>query len=425
MNRILQAMEAKGFSLAKIKLEKIAVRNGKLTANLFFDANKQRILNDIVVNGYEKFPAGHKKAMLRKYRGRIFNKNTLKNVKQDFDQFSFVTQPKSPEILFMQDSTKIFVFLEKAKPNRFDGFIGFGNNEEGDLNVNGYLDLQLVNFLNSGEKLNIYWKTDGNEQTTFNASLDLPYVFKSPFGLKAQLNIFKQDSTFQNTETALELGYFINFNSRAYLGYQATESTNIQNSNSGLVADFDNSFVTGSFEFVKFKREDFFFPEQSKFYLKAGSGKRTSALFTDNQFFAKAEAFYNFYLNQKNIFHARTQNYLLQSENYIINELHRFGGINSVRGFNENFLQANILTSILTEYRYKLAPSIYLHSIVDFGYFQDKTSDISDNLLGLGFGFGILTKNGIFNIIYANGTIGNQEIKLSNSLVHISFKAQF
>jgi len=130
-------------------------------------------------------------------------------------------------------------------------------------------------------------------------------------------------------------------------------------------------------------------------------------------------------LNAKNIIHIKTQNYYLKSEAYIVNELHRFGGINSIRGFNENSLQGNLFSSILTEYRYVLTSGMYLHSIIDYGYFQDQTTDLSDSLLGLGFGFGLLTKNGLFNLVYANGSTGNQEIKLSNSIVHISFKTSF
>ena len=33
------------------------------------------------------------------------------------------------------------------------------------------------------------------------------------------------------------------------------------------------------------------------------------------------------------------------------------------------------------EYRYLLAPTIYIHSITDYGYFQDKTSNLTENLL--------------------------------------------
>ena len=92
---------------------------------------------------------------------------------------------------------------------------------------------------------------------------------------------------------------------------------------------------------------------------------------------------------------------------------------------SENTLQANAFSSILTEYRYILATSIYIHSIIDFGYFQDKTTKNEGNLLGLGFGFGLLTKNGLFNLVYANGSKDDQQIKLSNSIIHISFKAKF
>jgi hypothetical protein len=69
--------------------------------------------------------------------------------------------------------------------------------------------------------------------------------------------------------------------------------------------------------------------------------------------------------------------------------------------------------------------NLYIHSITDFGYFQDKTSNTEDRLLGLGFGFGLFTKNGLFNLVYANGSTSNQAIKLSNSIVHISFKTNF
>jgi len=54
----------------------------------------------------------------------------------------------------------------------------------------------------------LFWKSDGKDQKTFNASLEIPYIFKSPLGIKSQLNIFKQDSTFQNTKTAIDLGYY-------------------------------------------------------------------------------------------------------------------------------------------------------------------------------------------------------------------------
>jgi hypothetical protein len=319
----------------------------------------------------------------------------------------------------------VYVYLEKAKANNFDGFIGFSNDENSKVIFNGYLDLTLNNILNSGEKLALYWKSNGEDQKTFNLGIELPYIFKSPIGLKAQLNIFKQDSTFQNTQTSIDLGYFFNFNTRLYLGYQSAESSDINNVNTSTLSDFENQFITSTFEFVNFKPDDFLFPEKSNYTIKLGTGKRDSQFQSNNQFFGSLNLKHNFYLNDKNIVNIKSQNFYLQSEEYIINELYRFGGINSIRGFNENSLQSNIFSSILTEYRYVLSSNIYVHSIIDYAYYQDKTTNVKDNLLGLGFGFGLLTKNGLFNLVYANGSTKDQAIKLSNSIVHISLKATF
>ncbi len=154
-------------------------------------------------------------------------------------------------------------------------------------------------------------------------------------------------------------------------------------------------------------------------------GSRNSKLNSNQQLFANADLKHNIQINTKNNFNIRSQNFYLQSDKYITNELLRFGGINSIRGFNENSLQANLFSSLLTEYRYILAPNLYVHSIIDYGYFKDQSTKTDGNLVGLGFGFGLLTRNGLLNIVYANGSTKDQTIKLSNSIVHISFKASF
>ena len=425
MNSILKKLETKGFSMAKVQLTNLKKHTNFVSADLKVTSDKKRQWNDIVINGYEKFPEGHKNNLKRLYKKRVFNQENLDKLYKDITQFPFVKQTKYPEILFTRDSTKVFVYLEKAKSNSFDGFIGFSNEDNKKVIFNGYLDLTLINAMNSGEKLAFYWKSNGKDQKTFRVGAEIPYVFKSPIGMKVQLNIFKQDSTYQNTQTSIDFGYYFNYNTRLYLGYQSTESSDIKNSNTLLLSDYTNKFYTSNFEFVEYKTEDYLFPEKTNFTIKIGTGRRESKFQNNNQFFGSLNLSHNLYLNSKNILNLKSQNYYLQSDVYILNELYRFGGINSIRGFNENTLQGNIFSSVLSEYRYVLSPSIYVHSIMDYAYFQDKTTNINGNLLGLGFGFGLLTKNGLFNLVYANGSTKDQAIKLSSSIVQISLKASF
>ncbi len=425
MKSKIALLEKKGYSLANLQLVNQRRIGNDLISDLQLKLNSKRNITDLVIVGYDKFPAGIKKAITKKAKKATFNQDNLKQINDTFDKLQFVNQIKYPEILFTTDSTKIFVYVEKSKPNKFDGFIGFSNDDQSKLTFNGYLDLQLQNILNTGEKFNLYWKNDGNKQTSFNIGTELPYIFKSPIGIKANLKIFKQDSTFQNTVTDLNLGYYFAYNTKAFVGYQKTTSVDIQNTNSFSLNDFTNTFLTSSFEHLELNPDSFIFPEKAKVFVKFGTGNRTIASQKTSQFFTQLDLNYSFNLNQKNSIFVRNQTFYLQSDDYVINELFRFGGINSIRGFNENSLQANAYTGIIAEYRYLLASNLYLHSITDFGYFQDKTSNIEDRLLGLGFGFGLFTKNGLFNLVYANGSTSEQAIKLSNSIVHISFKTNF
>ncbi len=423
LNSTIKKIESKGYSISKVRLKDISTQNDILVANLDIELDQKRIINEIVINGYDKFPAGYKKNINRKYTKKIFNQESLEKISNDFKSIRFIKQIKYPEILFSPDSTKVYVYVEKKKNNSFDGFLGFSNSDE-KLVLNGYVDLNLSNILNSGDQFSVKWRSDGKDQTNFNLGVELPFIFKSPLGLKVQLNIFKQDSTFQNSKTDLDLGYYLNNKSKVFVGYQSVESSDIKNSNTALLNDFTNNFITTSFEHVNLT-DDFLFPEKSFFFLKLGMGKRDSKFSSNSQFLGQLNVNHIFEFNAKNSLFLSSQNYFLQSETYLTNELFRFGGIKSIRGFRENSLQGNQVTVLISEYRYKFSPNLYAHSIIDYGYFKDSTTNLTNKPLGFGLGFGLLTNNGLLNFIYANGIDNKQIVKLSNSIIHISFKSFF
>ena len=279
LNQIIQNLEEQGFALANAQLHNIERKENNLYADLKIESTQKRLLNGITIRYSEnsrknKFPEGHLKQINKKYHNKIFNQKTVQQVHEDFGKFRFVNQIKFPEILFTKDSTTVFVYLEKTNANTFDGFLGFANDENNKIDLIGYLDVTLNNILSYGEQLSLYWKSDGNDQKTFRGSFELPYLFKTPLGLKAQINIFRQDSTFQNTKTAIDLSYYINYSSRFYVGYQSTESSDIQNSVETTVSDFNNSFITSSFEYIKPDKTDSNFPVENKLQATIGLGNK-------------------------------------------------------------------------------------------------------------------------------------------------------
>ncbi|WP_082603509.1 hypothetical protein [Flavobacterium sp. Root901] len=439
LNQKTISAEKAGFALNKIKLKNIRRKNLIIYADLNFESEKKRTLNSIILNYANNnsanfFPKGHLKQLNKKYLNKIFNREITKQLYEDINNFEYVSQTKYPEILFTKDSTKIYAYVEKRKANTFDGFIGFSNDENKKVTLNGYLDVLLINTLHAGEQFSLYWKSDGNQQKTFNTRLEIPYIFKSSLGIKAQLNIFKQDSTFQNTKTAIDLGYYINYNSKIYLGYQSTESSDIQNTNNAIISDFNNSYFTSTYEYKKTDYGNNLMQKKAFLNSLIGLGKRdtNSDLETagpSSQFFVNLNAGYNFELNSKNYININSQNFYLQSKNYISNELFRFGGNKSIRGFLENSLQANFASSILTEYRYIVSSNLYINSILDYGIYQDLTS-LSDpkkikKLIGIGIGTSIQTPNGLININLTNGGEKIQELQLYNTIINICYNVKF
>ena len=75
-----------------------------------------------------------------------FNLEKMQSKTDLLDQLPFVQQKRPAEVLFTKDSTSIYLYLEKVKSNRFDGFLGFGSDQiTGKIEFDGYLDLNLIN----------------------------------------------------------------------------------------------------------------------------------------------------------------------------------------------------------------------------------------------------------------------------------------
>lgn len=439
LEKTINQLDRLGYPLAKLQLTNITLKGNRLLADLDLKTNNQRKINRIVLKTKETskkelfFPNNHLHQINKKFKNEVFNKKTLQEIQLEFDKYPFAKQTKKPELLFTSDSTTVYVYLEKTKNNSFDGFIGLGNNEEKKATLNGYLNVQLQNLLKKGEDFFIYWKSDGNDQKTFRTGITLNYLFKMPLGVNAQLHIFKQDSTFQNSKTFVDANYLLNYNTKLFIGIESTNSSDIQNS-ATLVSDFKNQFITTGLHYSKNDPNPTFFQDKTKIDLRLGIGKRQTLNQLDNpsdqnQFLLNANLAHHFRLNPKNSIHLESQNYYLQSKTYLTNELFRFGGLHSIRGFAENSLQAHQLHALLTEYRYILNPSLYINTIFDFALYKDDTSLATlkkfNKLSSYGIGLGLQTNNGILKLSVSNAHKNSDNIYLFNSIVTICYNVKF
>ncbi|NRD24776.1 hypothetical protein HNV10_16095 [Winogradskyella litoriviva] len=397
-----------------------------ISAELKVNSNEKRRLDNIIIKGYENFPKSYLKHFLKLKTDKSFNINAVKRKVNLLNDLRFANKIKDPEVLFTQDSTTLYIYVEKTKTNNFDGFLGFGTNEDTNkIEFDGYLDLRLINNLNYGETLNLFYKSDELDQQTFKVETDLPYLFSTPIGLQVGLKIFRKDSTFLNTDQYAKINYQINAQHKISIGITSTNSTNLLENDTNVLNNYTSSFFTVQYNYIKTQSLDPLFPVNFWFNFSSGYGNRDNNLGSQKQSFFTLDTYKIFNLNNKNSIYTRLNGATVTSSNYLDNELFRFGGINSIRGFEENSLVANLYSVLNTEYRYRLSNTLYVHSVFDAAYFENKIDDSKEKLFGFGFGLGLITNAGLFRLNYSSGKTENTSFKLSNSKVHLSLTATF
>ncbi|TYA53275.1 POTRA domain-containing protein [Formosa maritima] len=430
LNTLNLKLSELGDPFSTLKLSDISIKNdNKINATLIVsDKLLIRHINKIIIKGYEKFPKSYLKYYIKIKEGDVFNLSEIKNQIKTLNELPFANQIKDPEILFSKDSTTIYLFINKTKNNNFDGFIGFGTNEETNkIEFSGYLNLELNNNLNYGESFRIIYKSDENEQKTFNVNLNLPYLFGTPLGTELELGLLKRDSSFTTVNQNVKLFYQINSRNKVFAGIRSVQSNDLLDSiySNPLIKDYSTLFYNVRYQYIKRQKESVLFITNSLLDFQVETGSRDYENNSTKQYQYYIDAFHIFNLNPKNSIYLRVNSNGLFSDNYLENELIYFGGINSLRGFEENSLSATLYGLINTEYRYMFNNSIYVHTIIDAAYFENKITDQKEKLYGFGFGFGLVTKAGLLKFNFANGKTENQSFKFSNSQVHLSLTAFF
>lgn len=417
-----------GIPFASLKLVNLKKKDdNNIYAELVISNNKKRSIDNIIVKGYEKFSKSYIKHFLKIKKGNDFNLNTIKEKIEVLNSLTFASQIKPPEVLFTKDSTSLYLYIEKTKSNNFDGFLGFGTNETTNkIEFSGYLNLSIVNNLNYGESFNLVYKSDENEQKTFEVNFNLPYIFGSALGTEFNLNIFKKDSTYTTVNQSVGLFYQINAKQKIGVGIEGILSNNLlDDATSTAIQDYNSVFYSLGYQYIKRQYYNLLFPVNFVFDLKISFGKRNFESTTEKQMLFNLNTFKNFNLNTKNSIYIRLNSAGINSDNFFTNELLRFGGIKSIRGFEENRLIASLYSVFNTEYRYRLNNNMYIHSIVDAAYFENDITQTKEKLFAFGFGFGVFTKAGLLKFNYANGKSESQKFKFSDSKIHISLSTIF
>ncbi len=422
---IVRYFEDLGNTFIKVSLHNIQIKNNSAIAEIKIIDSKPRKIDKIIIKGYENFPKNFLTHELNLKIGSVFNKEKLINASIAINNISFVEEKKAPEVLFTNDSTYIYLYLNKKRSNRFDGIIGFSSDEqESGLSFNGYLDLSINNVFNSGETIALFWKNNGNESQRFFISAETPYIFNIPLIPKATFELYRQDSTFSNVTTNINLSYVLNTRSRITAGFNTENSNNLLQNPTANIKSFKNLFYGANYTYEKLV-SDKLFPINFSFDMGAYFGSRTIENIKANQYKLSLSTNFNWNIYKKSYVYIQNQSAMLISNDYINNELYRVGGINNLRGVNEESIFTSAYSIFNLEYRFRISNSNYFYTITDYAFIENKILEESSQIFSLGLGYAFFTKVGLLNISYAVGKFDDNPFNLNNSKLHIKIVSFF
>ncbi|RXG12620.1 hypothetical protein DSM03_105101 [Leeuwenhoekiella aestuarii] len=424
--RLTQNAAETGNPLTTFQVINILASKKGISAELKVNRKDNRNLTKVVIKGYTKFPQSFIKHQAKLKTPVLFQKKKILDKTKTLEELDFILFSKAPELQFKKDSTSLYLYIDKKNANTLEGFLGFSSNEdESILRLAGYLNLNLLNNFNQGERINLTYKSNGENQQILNLNTNLPFLFKSPISLSAGINIFRQDSTFSNASQTLETSLSITKNTFISTSLELEQSTTSQNTENTYTEPYKKQIYSGKLSYSK-KRNSPLQPQSAYLEFITGTAfRKTQARNTTNQIIASLNAAYNFKLNSSHSLYLNNQTAILKSTNYLDNELFRFGGINNIRGFKENSLSANLYTTLQTEYRYSPNQKIYVNTIIDAAYYENNLNNQEAILYSFGLGTSLLTKAGILKLNLATGIHNNQKFELSNSILHLTLIANF
>lgn len=418
--------QARGFTFNRVKSKFLGMQQNIPHIEISVVSGEQRKINSFVIKGYDKVPKRFVKNLEKDFRGKIYADENLIRINQSLQNHPFISLEKPAQTLFTKDSTQVFLFLQKRKSNSFDGIIGFGNDKTEKFTFNGSLNMNFRNMFNSFETVNIFWQRNPDKGQIFDLKTDIPYLFKSNLGLDLNVNIYRQDSTFANVKFLPSL--YLHLRNRQKLGLRGTfETSSVMDSLYIQGKDFGKKGIGIWYDFTEPSEIELFMHKTkiraSADYISTLYSKDNTQI-SQNNFFFYGER--NFYISGNHYLNLRAETALINSKNELVaNELLRFGGWNSFRGFNENALFADFYYFGTAEYRFLAGNQAFFDVFGQYGELNNKSLSLKPKLYSFGLGFNFFLPIGLMSFQISNGNEFGNPVKFGDTKIHWGILSKF
>lgn len=439
-SRILEYCENHGYPFASLFYREFVFDSTGVSATLFLDTERQVVIDSVIVKGTSRLSAKYLTNYLSVKTGDLYNESVIRKVGSRVKELPMVTELRPFSVVFSEDKARLILALDDKKASQIDGVVGVlpPSSGTGKVQVTGDVRIRLLSSFGRGELFDLNWKQPQAKTQDLKVKLNYPFLFSTPFGADFNLGIYKKDTSY--VEVVLGAGvqfllkggdYFKAFVSNKKSSLLATKLYE----NTTVLPPFADVEVTSygiSFKSVKL---DYRLNPRSGYTIDvtASAGNKTiskngklnpavydSLQLKSVQYSGEIQMDYYLPVFKRNVIDFGIAGGGLSGENTFNNELFRFGGLRTLRGFDEESLTASLFITGKIELRYLLEENSYFFAFVNQAWYErnTRTDYIQDQPIGFGAGITFETRLGIFSFNYALGKEFDNPIRFKAAKVH-------
>ncbi len=440
MEDLLRYMEDNGHPFASVRLDSLRASNGGLVATVRVDPGPAVRIDSVVVKGTARVNPRFLQQHIGIRPGDPYNEELIVALDRRIRELPYVSQRQRPYVLFTPERTKLYLFLDPRRASSINGILGvLPDAATGRVAFTGDVDLRLRNALRRGEAIELNWRSLQDRTQDLKVRTQVPFLFRTPFGVDLSLKLFRRDTTFLevNGRGALQLALrqgdvvsvFVNSRSSRTLGRSTT-----------VVPGLGNVKLLTYGLGIERQRLDYRLNPRRGHALaiECSAGNKesrvpdpddlTRTLATKTlQVQVDLAAAGHIALGRKGTLRLAAQAGSMINERLVTNELYRLGGIRNLRGVDEASIYASTYVIGTLELRLLLEENSNAFVFVDQAWWEDlsRPETLADDPTGFGIGTNFETKAGIFSLTYALGSQFNNPFDLRDGKVHFGFTSLF
>jgi len=453
---ILTKAENQGFPFANVKISADSIADDGIWARLDFAKGHYYQYDSVEIIGDAQVSSKFLRNYLHLRKDNYYNEKDVRAIDGKLRQLPFVKLAAPTRVYFGYDQVRIQVFLDEKKSDRLDGIIGFAPNSEsseGKLLLTGELNIDMVNLFQRGVGFETHWKSFLQNSQELELGFSYPYIFNTDIGMDMDMALLKLDTTFLRLQTSIGTRVLLSGSDHIRFYYSSQNTTLISPDTNGIrisrTLPRNNPVKINSYGLgLKLNRLDYIFNPRSGLSLffdgnigtrkiernstieqveiDLGEGNKGSVY--DLLELASLQAEFKYAIEvyipifDKSAIKLGVNGNQLFAENILRNDLYRFGGARSLRGFDEKSLEGHSVHVFLLEYRYLLNREANFHVFGNLGYMENANplqgSYQTDLPYGFGAGINIQLPNGLFNLDYALGAQNDLPFQFNRAKVH-------